>query len=241
MSVWNNQNHRNVDTTRGVTLVELAIAIVIIAVLLMALTAGRNLMRAGKVRAVISETESFRGAFTRFQDKYNELPGDMTEAQSYFGATETHNGNGDETIPWATEGALAWQHLQLASMIGASKMSGTGAAGIVDKNVPASKIAGAGYFVDYDANSIGNHFGIGRADGSGTNDAAALKPEDAFNIDSKMDDGITNKGRIRGLNGSNTTGCAQTLDNTKYDVTKETEECVLLFQLDNQLKPAGDN
>lgn len=236
MTAWVNTPYSNENKAkRGVTLVELAIAIVIIAVLLMALTAGRNLLRAGKVRAVVSELENYRGAFVRFQDKYASLPGDMPDAEIIFGAAVTNNGDGDENIPWATEGALAWQHLQLAVMMGASEMTGTGGNAVVDINVPASKIAGAGYFIDYDIATVGNHFGIGRPDGAGVNDAGALKAEDAYNIDSKMDDGITNQGRVWGLNGSNSTTCRLGADITKYDITRETEDCVLIFQLDNQL------
>lgn len=218
-------------TQRGVTLVELAIGLVIIALLVAGLLAGQTLLKGGRVRGIITEVEDYRGAFLRFEEKYQDLPGDMTDATSKF--TGTSNGDGNEQIPWNTsagtnEGALAWQHLQLAQMIGTATMSGTGTRAVIGTNVPASRIPAAGYYVQYES-AIGNYIGFGAMASSGVNNNPVLKPEDAQTLDLKIDDGAPLTGRVQAVN------AGSCIASSRYDMAQTVVQCSMKFKLDNKL------
>jgi type II secretory pathway pseudopilin PulG len=213
----------------GVTLVELAIGIVIIALLIVSVLAGRNLVRGAKIRAVVSEIEQFNGSITRFQDEFLELPGDITDATQRWSGTA--DGNGDEQMTWASgEGSLAWRHLQLADMLSADTIVPSTTA-VVNVSVPASKYPGGGWFIDHNA-TMGNHIGLGAADGAGMNDDAILTPKDARSIDFKMDDGKANSGRVQGDDGSSTSDCRQDADASLYDFEQDSPQCYLRMSLD---------
>jgi hypothetical protein len=228
--------HSSRRTEAGVTLVEMAVVIVVIALLLISVLAGRNLSRAGRLRAVMGEIEDMRGSFVRFFDKYRDMPGDMTDASQVFGCASC-DGNGNEQIVWGgspNEGAMAWKHLQMAKMLSAAVMSGTGTTAVLSVNVPASKMPGAGYYVDYDGvGDMGNHLGFGSATGSGKNNGPSLKPEDAQNIDLKIDDGNASVGRVQGDNATTSTDCKDASGN--YNFQTAVAGCYLMLKLDNQM------
>ena len=97
----------------GFTLLEVAIVLLIIGLLVSGVVIGRSIVRNAELREVIGEYDRYLKAVKEFQDKYNQLPGDFTQAQTYWGADpngcpgaavtrtprrETCNGNGSDTI-----------------------------------------------------------------------------------------------------------------------------------------------
>jgi prepilin-type N-terminal cleavage/methylation domain-containing protein len=123
-----------ISSKRGFTLVELSIVIVIIGLIVAGVTAGQSLVHQSKIRAVYTEKSDYEVAINSFIMKYNALPGDIPNANSYWpgcnsGATaENCNGNGNRKIDYIhndsnTNGAetlRAWQHLSLAGLINGS-------------------------------------------------------------------------------------------------------------------------
>jgi hypothetical protein len=135
--------------------------------------------RAGALQKVMSDINRFEQAILDFQDKYHSLPGDMPNAESFWGSdancpntasntvpkTATCNGNGDGTIgscesattcstPTNTyEWFRAWQQLANAGMVDGTYTGVAGAGGsqeaVVGTNVPKSKIKGGGYTLQY--------------------------------------------------------------------------------------------
>lgn len=134
-------------------------------------------------------------------------------------ASGTCNGNGDGIMNAATaanttsERFQFWKHLALAGIINGSF---TGIAGpgstihsVIGTNVPSARISNTGWSISYWTNIgadpdtfAGSYnaniilFGTLRAN-QGTFDPA-LKPEEAYNIDTKVDDGRPAYGRIQG-------------------------------------------
>lgn len=120
----------------GFSLVELSIVLVIVGLLVGGVLAGKSLIRAAELRSVSTDYERYRTATSAFRDKYFGLPGDITNASSFWGAAvscpgdfttpstnaQTCNGDGDATIEYfgvttSHEHMRAWQHLANAGLI----------------------------------------------------------------------------------------------------------------------------
>jgi hypothetical protein len=124
----------------------MSIVLVIIALIIGGTLVADSVKRAAALQQVVSDIGRFQQAIQNFRDKYHELPGDMPNAESFWGsdpagcpsgngsatpATATCNGNGDGMIggcesattcvsyplPNAYEWFRAWQQLADAGMI----------------------------------------------------------------------------------------------------------------------------
>ncbi len=122
------------------------------------------------------------------------------------------------------EGVIAWKQLSLANMIssGIQDPAQTSTDGVLKlgTSVPLSKVGGAGYMMFMGSDNGATNPGITTLTGTGlwndnkTNavyigkpagaalflDTGALKAEDAFNIDKKLDDGAVSGGVFTGAN-----------------------------------------
>ncbi len=158
------------------SLVELSIVLVILGLLTGGILAGQSLIRAAELRAVSSEYNRYTAALHTFRDKYFALPGDMTNATSFWGKSAalcnadagaaqvpgTCNGNGDG---WMIANAVAntkseifanWQQLALAGLIEGTydgiSGPGTGHTSLAS-NSPKSRF-GSGYWMLYSYGSV---------------------------------------------------------------------------------------
>lgn len=122
---------------RGFSLVELSIVLVILGLLTGGILAGQSLIKAAQLRSVSSEYARYTSALAAFKDKYFSLPGDMNNAQSFWGVdpggcpgtnatattprSTTCNGDGngriEMTATTANESYRAWQQLANAGLI----------------------------------------------------------------------------------------------------------------------------
>lgn len=78
----------------GFTLIELSMVLVIIALIVGGVLAGRELIEAAELRKVISKTEQYVLALNTFKNKYNCVAGDCANATAMLGASSNGNGNG---------------------------------------------------------------------------------------------------------------------------------------------------
>lgn len=165
----------------GFSLVELSIVLVILGLLTGGILGGQSLMRAAELRSISKEYQTFSIAVNTFKDKYFAIPGDMINAEQFWGTmstgtcpgatggvgTETCSGNGLNDIDNASnedeagENFTFWQHLANAGLIEGSYTGIAGSGSRLDAiagiNVPGSKMTSAGWIV----NTVG-------AGGSGT-------------------------------------------------------------------------
>ena len=174
----------------------------------------------------ITAVQSFRDRYfaipgdmpnaTRFWGK------DNTNCSAHTGTATTGgtcNGNGDGSLnSVATAGTTGeyyqfWKHLALAGLIEGSYTglsgSGGGEHSIIGTNVPAAKLSNAGWSVYNIANYPGNTewfafdyqnmFTFGTQNATSITYFSVLKPEEAWNIDTKLDDGKPGSGKIMSL------------------------------------------
>ena len=207
--------HRYSSSSRtGFTLVELSIVLVILGLLVGGVLSGQSLIRAAELRAVTSEQTRYVTAVNAFRDKYFALPGDMTNAASFW--TGTSNGNGDGTLTAAatagTTGEMFqfWNQLSLAGLIEGtySGLAGSGAPYhcISGTNVPKSKLGGATWAIQYIGvyagdsyvytADYGNALLLGALVPNAFPNNPVLRPEDNWNIDKKIDDGMPGTGKV---------------------------------------------
>ena len=212
----NHQSHRH-----AFSLVELSIVLVILGLLVGGILAGQSLIRASELRSVITDLDKHRAALFTFRDKYFGLPGDITNATSFWGdqATGTGacsdaaiangtpgtcNGNGDGKIIHGayTETTRAWQQLAMAGLIEGT-YTGTGLPNMPRDTVPQARVSLAGYALGWYTTTANytsdtsnpNRFVFGSSAG-GTMSGAALRAEETWNIDTKMDDAKAQQGRL---------------------------------------------
>jgi len=198
----------------GFTLVELAIVLVIIALVAGGVLVGQDLIKAAEIRGPMRQAEEFKSASKTFTLKYNCLAGDCANATSFLSGTG--NGNGDGAIAGGTyphgslEGIYFWQHLALAALIsGTYSTTPVGSVWKEGVNFPAAKMGGAfgvwniqtyvGCGGCFFTTQYGNILMLGKTwpdTSSITPLAKLLSGNDAFAIDTKYDDGLPAYGAI---------------------------------------------
>lgn len=228
------------------SLVELSIVLVILGLLTGGILAGQSLIRAAELRAVGTEYSRYVTATQTFRDKYFALPGDMTNATAFWGSatcpatagtgTQTCNGNGNGELDSAVVAAVYaenftyWQHLANAGLIEGTY---TGMAGPVSEqhsigstNVPPSKLNAGLWFVAYDSGSVAamfpvalprNNFRLGGATPHSHPGNTLMKPEEQWNIDTKIDDGRPGTGAVTSPMASWIGNCANSSDPATAD------------------------
>lgn len=176
---------------RGFSLVEMAVVLVIIGLLIGGVMQGQSLIRAAKVRDIITTAADLSTGVIAFKDRYGVLPGDsptaVTDIQGASG-----NGNGDGLISTA-ESANVPNHLFSAGFIkgGTTAPIKTvyGAVWLIQRSVAVTGASpcGAGVNNTAPASSINNMMVFSNIPG-----------ETAAEVDAKLDDGLFDSGSIRG-------------------------------------------
>lgn len=216
--------------------------------------AGQSLIRASELRAATVEQSRFITAVHTFRDKYFALPGDFRAANSVW--TTASNGNGDGMLYGAGANGVAaeifqfWHQLALAGLIEGSYTGLTAASGdynghIPGTNVPRSKVPLGGWSTQTRNNYPGDgifyayHYGnalfFGGTDTTDVTRVRILKPEEAWNIDGKVDDGLPRSGTVfAGYSYDCTTktdGNTSALTDTSgvYNLSRTTVSCALAF------------
>lgn len=248
---------------QGFSLVELSIVLVILGLLTGGILTGQSLIRAAELRSVTTDFNKYQTATMTFRDRYMGLPGDLRNATDFWGASSvcsgsaasgTCSGNGDGLLQAASaanatgENQQFWRHLMLAGLIEGNYTGLTGSGSQyhcpIPTSCPSSKISNAGWGVasgggpspqQYDV-TYGSFITFGNAHSSNIPLNAALTPEEAWNIDSKIDDGLPARGKIIGRYWNN--ACAEAVDGTPshtdlnavYRVSDTSIQCALFFR-----------
>ena len=206
----------------GFTLVEVSVVIVIIGLVIGSISLGYSIVHAAELRKIVSITQSYSAAVKTFEARYDCLPGDCPSAytQSLADSSSTSAwggiGDGNRMVGGNKyEFWNFWYHLSKAKLINWSYETEPAAAYTPCKQSASPCLPGdysnehgfkGGWWVLHgkDPNITGStslvtprniHYWwlSGRAAGRGS---PIFTPEDAFVIDSKMDDGIPTTGAV---------------------------------------------
>ena len=270
------------SSRRAFSLVELSIVLVILGLLVGGVLSGQSLVHAAELRTIVRDEQKYIAATHSFRDKYFALPGDMTNATSFWSVAAacpgtntttsggTCDGDGDGKIATSStatnpgnEMFRYWQHLSLAGLVEgvySGTNNGTTTLYVVTPgvNVPKSSVRGAGWTmynfgnhlvsdIAYFDGSYGNAFlltrdiaPINQISLSNCEGTRAVKPEDAWNIDTKVDDGKPSTGTLVTLEiDGPTLGCScddtsysstASLPNAQYLLTNSKISCNLIFK-----------
>lgn len=240
---------------QGFTILELSIVIVILGLLVGGVIVGKSMLRNSRVRATTAEAATYIQAIGNFRDKYQALPGDFATASTIWSTASNGDGNGLITVNISNtnlvEQFLAWQHLSKAEMISGSFTGSAGSAGVRDRvpgqNVPTSQLSNAGWGlisvtladiaggynqIPYTAPDMApNHvLWLGNGSVSGTVDSQKpiLTPNEALDIDNKMDDGMPGTGKIIAQANGTTGTCSNSA--TDYNTNSVSILCALVFK-----------
>lgn len=202
----------------GFSLLEVAIALTIIGLVTGFVIKGRELIRTAKLRSVIEQVNVMRVAIQSFTDRYNALPGDLTNATDIWGGNVT-NGRGDGIINSPEDVRRFWAQLSAADLISMDLVGG----------YPKSKIGG--YFTI--STNVSGHSGTWLILSGSTNDNAnfngILSPEDAHFIDKNCDTGNPHTGEVHVIKASNATG--ECFAGQTYNFQNKNNDCVILFRI----------
>lgn len=244
---------------KAFSLVELSIVLVILGLLVGGVLSGQSLIRASEVRTVTVDAQRFMAATHTFRDKYLALPGDMANATAFWGVaagtgtdvacrnfksttTATCNGNGDGKILTVGGGIYEdvryWQQLSNAGLIEGRYVGTWSGVSNTDENSPRLKFRGKHWGIynwniaPGDTTTFAGDYG----NGISTHEYDILKPEEAWNIDKKVDDGIPNSGKFWVGKGDSTYPCTtrfgQATDTgAEYNLTETSVACYPFYIL----------
>ncbi len=178
---------------QGFTLVEIAVVLVIIGLLLGGVLKGQELINSAKAKSLVQEFNSVSVMMYGYQDRFRALPGDDASAKVHVdgvvATTPGKVGNGRIEGAWDSdiktdESYLFWQHVRLAGL----------ATGSTDINAP-------NYLPTNAENGPLGVTGtpLGGLSGQFFVCSGGLSARFARQLDSTMDDGVTDTGSVRSL------------------------------------------
>lgn len=229
--------------------------LIVIGLLVAGVTGGASLIKSSELRSVMSEARGYSVAVSGFFSQFNALPGDFDTSLGIPDAdgsiTYTNAvGNNNDKIEYCdgtctatgdltgSENTVAWYHLRQSGAIDSSiSYRSAQVAQNPGEQFPASKVKSAGWVFDHNADSEQNIVvltgPLAVSDGTSANTvvngttlaSGVITPADALSVDSKIDDGVANTGKIRSV----LTSCATT---ATYNVTDKDKECAISYQID---------
>lgn len=177
----------------GFSLLELAIALAVLAILAGGVLKGRELLNSARVQATLTDIASLETALSAFQARYSALPGDFIAA-SAAGLGEAA-GDGDGLIE-GDESCAVFTHLQLSGFIQGSFTPGSDQLGECTAQSNMQNQFSGHYLLSHTiqgANSRENAMTLQLG--------AAVPVSQLAEIDRKLDDGNPLRGAVQVVDG----------------------------------------
>lgn len=115
--------------SRGFTLIELSIVLIVIGLVVGGVLVGRTLIYAAEIRSQIKQFQDYQIAFVTFQGKYGCIPGDCNNATTFFGTTDSlgntiNNGDGNGAVDTENRGCFDTNDPSSVSWFSSHEMNG---------------------------------------------------------------------------------------------------------------------
>ncbi len=250
-------NNRDMQKIRGFTLIELSIVLVIIGLIVGGVVGGASLVKSARLQKEITTIKEYKTAINAFRSLYDELPGDMPDADEYWSecvdsSAGSCSGNGDNFIsgdsyvrgnpigrPYQmgprivqvqSEARRVWEHLHLADIIPQYLNASTST--VSDEVFPASEIFANHYFnvqyIDPLYNRPAHYITV-----MGESSRSALDVIQMISIDKKIDDGKASSGNYLGWYANETQCVDGRRDDAdvQYVITSEQVGCFGSYNL----------
>lgn len=205
------------QSNHGFSLIEVAIAVVIIGLITGLALKGSELIRTAKLKAVTIQANTIKVVSQIFADKYGGLPGSISNATKILG--DTTDGRADDTFTSVDDAKRFFSHLNAAGLISLEMRNG----------LPISKLGG----IFTVSSKIDGHPGVWLVLCGSTNDnkkfTAILTPEEGYSIDKNDDTGDPITGDIQAIKGDGSS--SDCISGHEYNFKSKDRNCVLLFRI----------
>lgn len=219
-------NQKYGKRARGFTLIEISIVVVVIGLLAGSIAVGVSMVRHAEVRRALTDIDRIAQAMQMFEEKYIQLPGDFTDAESLWGADSacpntasntvikkaTCDGDGNGIIDNNYEAFRAFQQMANAQVLdgGYTGVTGPGGAAdwVPDVNCPAgirnscygigSATIAATSACQFAVTKFSHFIELGlHAAVAGNSRLPLLTPNEAAEMDAKIDDSLPASGKVQ--------------------------------------------
>lgn len=190
------------------TLLELTLVFLVIGLLVGVIIGGYQLISSAERVRLSTHFDDIESVVRHFETQFGGLPGDLSNAGSLFSSCvdltdQPCNGDGDGLIEVkhpGNESMRAWAHLASADLIKGEFTSlgggSTGLEGIPGENVPSSVMRNSCSILEsLDSRTVTIKVGSPNTDAPCNN--SLLSVAEAFELDSKIDDGDPVTGKVQ--------------------------------------------
>lgn len=218
---------------KGVGLVEVAIALVVIGILVGAVLQGKKLIEQAHLNSIITEIQNIRLKTQQFKEKYGFLPGDFPFASRDIDSS-LPNGEGNGALtgnPFGVSSSSGrfWLHLDWAN---GSCTSHSGSDLMYGSGLPSCGLGGGYSIVSNPISDMtGNWIVLGKKAGDSSGEGVLLTPEQAKYINKRLDNGAPLTGEVRSLNADRGTEGKCVIEG-RYNLASNERVCVMYFSLD---------
>jgi len=217
---------------KAFSLIELAVVVVIVALLTGIISAGGKIKERARLQAVVKEIKDIQTASYGFQTIYDALPGDMSNAFEFFensdcghtaaAGTKTSrcNGSGNIALYGSGEGGYCreehnfWNHMQFAKLFYTTLFDCTA----YHESSKFKDLAFGVYYLGLNSNpAYDRSLNVMRIGSQIASSLAStpyftynsvgkiFSPKQAWFLDNKLDDGIAYSGELQAFNGMDQT------------------------------------
>ncbi len=152
MQYINPSSNNSYTHSRGYSLVELAIVLLVIGLLLAVIMGGRAVLHTAKIQATIQHATELGTAIEAFRETYGYLPGDHPSPEDHFNNPVGYQGtccagDGNDILNRPHERATFWWYLSQAGLVDEALMVPVSASApfVLGEQFPASPLDNAGW------------------------------------------------------------------------------------------------